>query len=215
MSIKKFSIKEALSFGWGITKSNFWFFVGLLLIIWSISLVYSLIESQIREQYTLSFIVNLALFILNIIIAMGVIKITLKFHDGQKGKIADLFSCFHLFFKYLLGSVVYGLIVLAGLILLIVPGIIWAIKFQFFGYFIVDKKLDPIESLKQSAKITKDAKWTLFLFGLLLGLINFLGALLFLVGLFATVPATMMARVFVYRKLLSQAGETPQAVEGK
>jgi len=207
MSTKKFSIKEALSFGWGIMKSNFWFFVGLLLIIWSISLIYSLVNNQIKEQSVLSIIVGLAFFVLNIIVTMGAIKIALKFHDGQKGKIADLFSCFYLFFKYVLGSVIYGLIVLAGLILLIIPGIIWAIKFQFFGYFIVDKELGPIESLKQSAKITKDAKWTLFLFGLLSGLINFLGALLLLVGLFATIPTTMMAKAFVYRKLLGQVEE--------
>jgi len=207
MSIKKFSIKESLSFGWGIMKSNFWFFVGLLLIIWGISLVYGIIEDQIREQRALSLIINLAFFVLNMIITMGAIKIALKFHDGQRGKIADLFSCFRLFSKYILASIVYGLIVLGGLILLIVPGIIWAIKFQFFGYLIVDKELGPIEALKQSAKITKDAKWTLFLFGLLLGLINFLGALALLVGLFATVPTTMMARAFVYRKLLGQVNK--------
>ena len=112
-----------------------------------------------------------------------------------------------LFSKYILSLIIYGLIVLAGLILLIIPGIIWAIKFQFFGYFIVDKGLGPIESLKQSAKITKDTKWTLFLFGLLSGLINLLGALLLLVGLFATVPTTMMAKAFVYRKLLGQVNK--------
>ena len=207
MSTKKFSIKEALSFGWNIMKSNFWFFVGLLLIIWSVSLVYGLIDDQIKEQTVLLLIVALVFFVLNIIIAMGAIKIALKFHDGQKGRIADLFSCFRLFSKYLLSSIIYGLIVLVGLILLIIPGIIWAIKFQFFGYFIVDKGLGPIESLKQSAKITKDTKWTLFLFGLLSGLINLLGALLLLVGLFATVPTTMMAKAFVYRKLLGQVNK--------
>lgn len=207
MSIKKFSIKESLIFGWGIMKSNFWFFVGLLLIIWSISLVYSIIEDQTKEQSVLSFVIGLTFFALNIIITMGAIKIALKFHDGQKGKIADLFSCFRLFFKYLLGLIVYGLIVLVGLVLLIIPGIIWAIKYQFFGYFIVDKELGPIEALKQSAKITKDAKWTLLFFGSLSGLINFLGALLLLVGLFATVPTIMMAKAFVYRKLLDQVNK--------
>jgi len=207
MSTKKFSIKEALSFGWNIMKGNFWFFVGLLLIIWSISLVYGIIEDQMEERSVLLLIIALVFFILNIIITMGAIKITLKFHDGQKGKIADLFSCLDLFFKYLLSSIVYGLIVLGGLILLIVPGIIWGIKFQFFGYFIVDKGLGPIEALKQSAKITKDAKRTLLLFGLLSGLINLLGVLLLLVGLFATVPTIMMAKAFVYRKLLGQVNK--------
>ncbi len=45
------------------------------------------------------------------------------------------------------------------------------------------------------------AKWDLFLFGLLLGLINFVGALVFLIGLFATIPTTMVAYAYVYRHL--------------
>ena len=97
---------------------------------------------------------------------------------------------------------------------MIVPGIIWAIKFQFFSYFIVDKEVGPIEALKKSAAITKGAKWDLFVFGALLGLINLAGALCVVVGLFATIPTTMVAIAFIYRKLLAeseliQGSETP------
>ena len=88
--------------------------------------------------------------------------------------------------------------------MLIIPGIIWGIKFQFFSYFIVDKGLGPIEALKRSSTITKGAKWDLFLFGLLVWLINLLGALCLLVGLFATIPTTGVAMAFVYHKLLTQ-----------
>jgi uncharacterized membrane protein len=42
------------------------------------------------------------------------------------------------------------------------------------------------------------------LFGILLVFINILGALALLVSLFVTMPATMVANAFVYRKLLSQ-----------
>ena len=44
----------------------------------------------------------------------------------------------------------------------------------------------------------------LFLFGLLLDLINLLGAICLLIGLFATFPTAMVAMAFVYRKLLVQ-----------
>ena len=135
---------------------------------------------------------------------MGLIKIALRFCDKEKGEFAELFSCFPLFFKYLFGSILCMLIVLGGMILLIIPGIIWSIKFQFFTYFIIDKGLGPIEALKRSSAITKGAKWDLFIFGLLLGLINLLGALCLLVGLFATIPTTIVAMAFVYRKLLAQ-----------
>jgi uncharacterized membrane protein len=91
------------------------------------------------------------------------------------------------------------------MILLIIPAIIWGIKFRFFSYFIIDKGAGPIEALKRSSSITMGAKWDLFLFGLLLIGINILGFLALVIGLFATIPTSMVAIAFVYRKLLTQA----------
>ena len=49
---------------------------------------------------------------------------SLRLSDKENAGYADLFSCFPLFFKYLIGSILYGLIVIGGLLLLIIPGII-------------------------------------------------------------------------------------------
>lgn len=155
----------------------------------------------------LSIIIQIASFVLSMIIGMGLIKICLRFCDGEKGEFSDLFSCYPLFFKYLVGSILYGLIVVVGLILLIIPGIIWAIKFQFFDYLIVDKGLGPIDALEKSSEITRGVKWDLFIFAILLGIINLLGLLCLLVGLFVTIPVTMVAIAFVYRKLLPETSQ--------
>ena len=132
---------------------------------------------------------------------MGLIRIPLRLHDNKGVGFTDVFSCFLLFFNYLFGAILYGLIIFGGMISLIIPGIIWPIKFQFYSYFIVDEGLGPIEALKRSSLITKGVKSNLFLFGLLLMLINVLGALCLLVGLFVTIPPVMIAVFFVYRKL--------------
>lgn len=146
---------------------------------------------------------------------MGLIKIALRIYDNKKCELADVFSdllsCLPLFFKYLSASIVYILIVLSGIILLIVPGIIWSIKFSFFSYFIVDKGLGPIEALKQSSVITNGVMRDLFLFWLLVSVINCVGLLAFFVGLFVTIPITMIAIGYVYRKLLYQT-ETASVV---
>jgi len=205
MTTKKFSKSEAVRFGWNTMKNNLGFFIGLLVVVGLIYFVPDIISELLKEDAPiLSIIISIAVVVLSMVIQMGLIRITLRFCDNEKGESADLFSCFPLFFKYLLGSILYGLIILGGMILLIIPGIIWAIKFQFFSYFIVDKGLGPIEALKRSSAITRGAKWDLFLFDLLLGLINLLGAICLLIGLFATVPTTMLAKAFVYRKLLAQ-----------
>jgi len=44
-------------------------------------------------------------------------------------------------------------------------------------------------------------------FGFVLAGINILGTLALLIGLFATIPTTMVATAFVYRKLLSQVAQ--------
>jgi len=205
MSTEKFSKAEAVTFGWETMKSNFWFLVGVLIMGSLIPFVpYILAEAvkkNIRALYIIFKIIEIAL---ELIISLGMIKIALKLCDKQKPAIKDLFSCVNLFPEYLISSVIYALIILGGLVLLIVPGIIGGIKFQFIGYFIVEKGAGPIEALKRSAAITRGAKWDLFLFALLLMLINLVGLLALIIGLFATIPVTMMANAFVYRKLLSQ-----------
>ena len=174
MSAQKFSMGEAIEFGWNTTKNHLGFFIGLMIIAGLIFVVPGTL-GQLTKHSTpgLSIIFSIASFFLHIVIGMGLIKIVLKFCDNDKTELPDLFSCSHLFFKYLFGSIIYGLIVSAGMILLIIPGFIWAIKFYFFSYFIVDKNLGPIEALKRSSAITEGTKWDLLLFGLLLLVIGY------------------------------------------
>ena len=209
MAEHKFSMKEAVKFGWGKMKENLGFFIGLLLVVAAIYFVMGLIQGVAggdEPSPTIgAVIIGLLIRAVEMIINMGLIAIAIKFADNTKGEIKDLFSQIHLFFKFLLSSICYGLIVVLGLVLLIVPGIIWAIKYQFYGYLIIDKGLGPIQAIKESGKITYGAKTDLFLFDLVLLGINILGALALLVGLFATVPTSMVAYAYVYRKLQSQA----------
>jgi len=214
MPIKKFYIKEAIKFGWEKMKSNFWILVTIIMVVWLGGSLPAWIEKATQAKTpALSFVFAIISVLLQFIISIGLIKISLKLCDSQKPKVSDLFSGYPLFLNYLIVSIVYGLIVMAGFILLIVPGIIWAIKYQFAQYLVIDKGYKPIEAIKKSGQITKDAKWSLLLLGLLSGLINVLGAIALVVGLFATVPTTMVAKAFVYRKLLEhpEAETEPQS----
>jgi uncharacterized membrane protein len=213
MTTQKFSKKEAIRFGWNTMKSNLGFFI-VLLIVWVLlySVPFIIAEMVLRVNIFLGNVLFIADFALTIIISIGLVKIALRFCDNDKGRFTDLFSQYRLFFKYLFGLILYSLIVLGGTLLLIIPGIIWGIKFWFFDYFIVDKKLGPIEALKGSSAITRGVKWDLFVFFLLLLGINLLGALSLLIGLFATIPTTMVAWAFVYRKLLAQT-EAAETIE--
>ncbi len=213
MGTKKFSIKEAVQFGWNTMGRNFWFFAGALILLLLINITPDILRAVVEKTQgtkpPLSTLVFLALFgllfwVFQMVAGIGLLRIALKLCDNLKQEFSDLFSCFPLFFKYLGGMTLYGLIVLGGLILLVVPGIIWAVKFQYYGYCIVDKKMGPVAALKKSAAMTRGTKGDLLLFNLLLIGINILGLIALFIGLFATIPVTLIAQTRVYRILSEQ-----------
>ena len=132
---------------------------------------------------------------------MGTVKILIKSSDGTPIGIGDLFSCFHLFFKILIGSLLFGIIIIVGLLLLIIPGIIWFIKYHYYWFLIVDKEMGPIEAIKHSGKITQGVKWDLFLFGWVVFGLILVGLLACLIGVFVTIPVAGVAGAYIYRKL--------------
>jgi len=202
MAALKFSINGAIKFGWQITKRHFWFFVAVIIISILLNMIPEFIAGMFEENARiLSMILNILSWAISIVVQMGLFKIALKFCDDEQVVISDLFSCIPLFIKYVFGAILYGLIVFVGMILLIIPGVIWAMKLQYFSYFIIDKKLGPVEALKESSRITTGIKWDVFAFCSLLIVINLIGFLCFVLGLFVTIPMTLVAYAFVYRTL--------------
>ena len=59
---------------------------------------------------------------------------------------------------------VFALVVL-GFFALIIPGIIIGCRLAFVSYIIMDKKLDPIEAVELSWKLTKGHGWKIFFMG--------------------------------------------------
>lgn len=199
-----FSKGEAIKFGFEKAKENLFFFIVLFLIIIAIYIVYFAVQfvlvSQIGKDGGL--LVNLINWILSAILSLGIISIALKIVDNKKPDYKDLFfTNKSLLFVFIIASLIKQIVVVLGLLLFIIPGIIIAIKLQFIEYLIVDKKMG-FEAINKSWEMTKGVKWNLFVFGILLCLINILGFIAILLGLFITVPLSMIAMAYVYRKLL-------------
>lgn len=204
MKKAQFSKKEAVKFGFGIAKSNLLFFIGLLIIVFFVSAVASSLRGGAQKSALAYLVLSIIQYLVNIVIGMGLIRISLEFIGKAKPKIRDIVY-YKPIVKYVLASIITGIVVILGLVLLIIPGVILAIRLQYTTYLIVDKNLGPIEAIKKSWSVTRGNTWNLFFFGILLGLINILGVVCLLVGLFITIPLGMLATTFVYRKLLLQS----------
>jgi hypothetical protein len=203
----QFSKKEAVKFGFGIAKSNLLFFIGLLIIVFFVSAVASFLRGGAQKSALAYLVLSIIQYLVNIVIGMGLIRISLEFIGKAKPKIRDIVY-YKPIVRYVLASIITGIVVILGLVLLIIPGVILAIRLQYTTYLIVDKNLGPIEAIKKSWSVTRGNTWNLFFFGILLGLINILGVVCLLVGLFITIPLGMLATTFVYRKLLLQSEAT-------
>jgi hypothetical protein len=141
---------------------------------------------------------SVILWIVNILMGIGFIKSYIMLSRDEEPDINELFKNWRVFIPYLVCALCYGLVVLCGLILLIVPGIILMVAFHFAFYLIIDKDLGPIAALKRSRVITKGSKRRLMVLGLLLMLLNIAGFVCLIIGLFFTLSISSIAMARIY-----------------
>ncbi len=214
----RFSINLALSTGWRVFRENFLLLLAIFLVAAAVvsipGLIAKLGAERIASGTTLTaiqFTCGVAHFVLQWLMQAGMIKVSLDFVRYKTGAFADLFSCGPIIVNYFIGSLLYSAMVLVGLILFIIPGIIWLVQFQFFNYAIVDEGLGPIAALKRSAELTRGCRWSLLGFALLVALINVLGFLCLIVGLLVTSIVTFIASASVYEQLKAHAANGADA----
>ncbi len=217
-----FSKKEAINFGWEKVKGNILYFAGITLVIigapyivqWVLDAMFTTFYTALslpRDTIYLAALPGgIASAIVSLVLSIGMVRFLLHIVDGKTAKFSDLYDTSRKeVFRYILGSIIYTLITLAGFLLLIIPGIIFSIKYSFYNYFIIDKNLPATDSIRASGEITKGNKWNILLFGLLLGLVNILGFLALFLGVFVTIPLTWIANAYLYRKLSTGYTYTP------
>lgn len=202
----QFSIGGIIKESWSLTKKNLSFLVPLFAVLFALGLTGNFFVSYVMDVGILfGFVAQILVSLLQMYFSMGVITIMLKIVKGEEATWEDLFSQEYNFWQFVWGSILYGLIVFGGFLLLIVPGIIWSITFSFFKYRIVEHGEGARIALRKSAEMTKGYRWKIFLFGFPIIGINILGALCLLIGLFVTIPFSAVAGALLYKKL-SDAG---------
>ncbi len=197
-------VKESILFGWKTFKSFPWLFVTAVLVLLAISIGIGLVEellSTIFGRTEMELLIVAESIVTSMLISTGMTFFFLKAHDAvATTKLRDLWNPGP-FWRYLGVSILGGIAIMLGLMLLIVPGIIVAIAFSFAGILVVEKGLEPIEALKESMRLTKGHRFALFKLGLSIIGLNILGLLALVVGVFVSISVTQLAFVHAYRTL--------------
>jgi len=257
MEFKKFSIVEALRFGFYTVLENILFFLGLwalyaLWMVFGILLItlicyfpfFNTIIAFLQENdstlmnnlsvpkhyWQLEIHNSVALIVGTIIwsiacalwyrlLSLGITRICLDFYDYKTSSIKKLFSEISLLPKGYCAGLLYTLIIHLGVLLVGVPlvGIFFYIgimlffiaKYGFYELILVDTKCRMIDSLKKSSSLSAGSRGHIIGLLFILLCINSIAFVFFGVGLLITIPATLLAKAFVYRKLTLQTLNIP------
>lgn len=106
-------------------------------------------------------------FAVSSIFSFGIVHIFIRVVRKQDFVFEEIFDGFKTYSRVFLSNLLITLIVIAGLILLLVPGIFLICRLVFVPYLIMDKKHDVMESIKISFYMSKGYFWTVFGMGIL------------------------------------------------
>ncbi|HEY8926552.1 MAG TPA: hypothetical protein VIU64_19350 [Polyangia bacterium] len=199
-----FVATDELRFGWEQTFKNLkpWLWVcgaGALL---------SILENALtRERGNVGGRPLLALVLqgLQVAVTLASFRVALRVVDGRPAGDSDLKKLLAGYWPFLLTHVLFALIVAGGLLLLVIPGIVWAVTYGFAPMLCAAEGYRPAEALRESRRLTTGHRRSLLAFGLLCLGVNLLGALAVGLGLFLTVPTTVTAATRVLRRLQANA----------
>ncbi len=206
-----------ISRGWRLTCNNFkLFFLCItlpLIITFIINSILSTIAVKIDGQTMMNVggqiivrnnlgfanvIIGIISNLFSVVVGMGIIKVTLEFLDGKQVSFSTAFSQTNKMITGFIASILFGIMITVGLLLLIVPGIYLATRFGYFLHAIVDKNCGIMDSFKYSTELTRNNKMNIFVLALLTILVAIAGILALIVGLLWAYPTIYLALTIAY-----------------
>jgi uncharacterized membrane protein len=153
-------------------------------------------------EYIGTFTTGLFNFIYGVLVLMpisyGTSWVFLKAVRGEDFRVQDIFFAYQSFGNILLANILVGLIVGAGILMLIVPGIIFACKLAFVPYLVMDEKMEAVDAVRKSWNMTRGHTGTIFLMGVVAFFVGLGGLICFIVGIIPAVIWISLAFATIY-----------------
>jgi len=123
-------------------------------------------------------------------VAAGFFVYAAKKMKHQPAEFQDFFKGFDYLLPLVLMGILMNALILVGLLLFIIPGIYLAVAYLFSSFLVIDRKLSPWQALETSRRIITKKWFNIFGMALILLSLNFVGMLIFIVGV---IPATALS----------------------
>jgi Predicted integral membrane protein len=129
-----------------------------------------------------------------------IIRATLIIVRGEKLEASNVMS-FDNFGPYFLTAILVGVMTFVGFVLCILPGIAVVFFTMFWGYFVIDKNMKPVEAITASFNLVKENIGAVIIFLLLSWVVTLAGFIALCVGLIVAMPVVTIATGYMYKRL--------------
>jgi hypothetical protein len=199
-----------LSRGWELFKRNVGGFIGFALLLGMINIGFMVFTAIVdptagdpeQPPSAIASLLNGISTIISIPLQAGFYIVAFKLVKQRPTTFGDFFRGFNYFLQLFLASLVSGIFIILGFLLLIIPGIYLAVAYSFVIPLIIERKMEFWQAMETSRKvITK--QWFAFLgLGFLMFFINLAGAIACGLGLLITIPLTYCTYTAAYEAIL-------------
>ncbi|HEV2309790.1 MAG TPA: hypothetical protein VGU73_04670 [Acidimicrobiia bacterium] len=200
--LPKFTIADAVTYSWNACWRSFGPMCRVSLVVFVGNVLAYIVAAASQTSVLGTAFTLLALF-LDVALVFGLVRASLDVVEGRTPVLAEAFRPDG-YGPYLVASVLFLVGTNLGLIL-IVPGIVFAVVFQFYAYVIAEHpQVRAVDALRRSAQITRGARLRLLGLAAVLLFLNLAGAFVCFVGLIVTYAISATALAYVYRLLTGQ-----------
>ncbi len=139
-------------------------------------------------------------FLASAAIQLFVIRATLMIMRGERLDASKIMSLENIG-PYAIAALIVAAMVFVGTVLFILPGLIVAFMTHFYGYFVVDKQMAPMDAIKASFNLIKENLGPMVIFFLLSLVVLIAGAIACGIGLIVAWPVVIIASGYMYKRL--------------
>ena len=227
--MKKIIFKDAFDFGSETLKANWKFLLTVYFILICVSGFFGgithywestwintndfgqkIISGQTHAEMVFYFMFQFVYWIISLTVSFNLLKINLNILRKRDIKVTDLFLMPDMrTAKFYLANLIYGFMVVIGLIFFIVPGIYFYFKYFYTALLVADKDYDISAAAEHSAHIMRGNWLNMLGYGITMAVVCIgmilIGLLCLIIGvipaIFITVQISTFANLYVYKTL--------------
>ncbi len=228
LTVQQVDVGWTVKATWELFKVHFGILIGIALIMMAAGIVTSVgllvfriavmaITGEVNQpgeitptMIGVSVFENIVNQLVSIWFTIGAIRIMLQISRNQPPNLGLLLQSAPFFIRTCLASLLFLIFMIVGLSLFIIPGIYVILTYWNYTYFIVDRNCGVFESFRLAKVHASGNRLSIFVIGLIISGLGFLGFLACCVGWIATVPYCLLLLVITYLSMTGQPFVQPR-----